>query len=251
MPKCSKDINPKGVEITFEEETHKYTSIINNQEVNYISGTTFISQFFPQFDPDGSITKKCAQKRGLTVEALKNEWKEKAHNACLYGTKIHETCEDILLNTPLRNAPNSTREQLSMEIAQKAAHKILERCTILGVEKIIFDEQLKIAGTMDLFVKSKKDGKIWIIDWKTNEKIETNNIYKKYGLPPIEHIPDTNYGHYTMQLNLYEYILKKVGYVNENIEIGKCLIHITETGVKSYVLKTHQNDIKKMVETII
>ena len=248
MPSCAKAKNPRGVEITFEEDTHKYSSIIDGNEINYISGTTFIGKFFPKFDPTGEITKKCAQKRGLTVEALKAQWKEKADNSCLFGTKIHETCEDVLLNNKLRRTPDNERERLSMEVAQKAAKKVLERAEIVGIEKIIFDETLKIAGTMDLFIKSKKDGRLWIVDWKTNEKIETYNTFKNFGLPPIEHIPSTNYGHYDMQLNLYEYILKKVGYVDKNENIGKCLIHITEKGSKTYLIETHHKEISDMIE---
>jgi ATP-dependent exoDNAse (exonuclease V) beta subunit len=248
MPSCSKAKNPHGIEISFEEESHKYTSVINGKEIQYISGTTFIGKFFPEFDPTGIITKKCAAKRGLTVEALKAEWKEKADNSCKFGTKIHETCEDILLEQDFRNTAQNEREKFSMEVAKQVALKVKKRADVIGIEKIIFDEDLKIAGTMDLFIKSKKDGKFWIIDWKTNEKIEIENKYRNFGLKPIEHIPGTNYGHYSMQLNLYEYILKKVGYVDKNEKIGKCLIHITDKGSKTYVLNDYQKEIQDMID---
>ena len=39
---------------------------------------------------------------------------------------------------------------------------------ILGIEKIVFDHRLKLAGTIDLFAKSRKDGSYLIIDHKTN-----------------------------------------------------------------------------------
>jgi len=39
MPSCSKAKNPRGVEIIFTEEDHKYKSIIDGQEVFYTSGT--------------------------------------------------------------------------------------------------------------------------------------------------------------------------------------------------------------------
>jgi hypothetical protein len=51
-----------------------------------------------------------------------------------------------------------------------------------------------------------------------------------------------------MQLNLYEYILKEVGYVNKNEEVWKCLIHITEKGSKTYLIDTHQKEISDMIE---
>ena len=48
MPQCSKQKNNNGIEIVFEEDTHKYYSIINNKTIDYISGTTFVSKFFPK-----------------------------------------------------------------------------------------------------------------------------------------------------------------------------------------------------------
>lgn len=248
MPSCSKAKNPHGVEILFEEETHKYSSIINENEIIYTSGTTFINNFFPKFDPTGEILIKTAKKRGVLPSILKKEWDDKRINSCIFGTKIHETCEDVFLNQKIRNKPKNDRERFSMKVAQKAAEKVLEKADILGVEKIVFDEDLKIAGTMDGLIKSKKDGKIWIIDWKTNEKITTENTYNKFGFSPIEHIPDINYEHYSLQLNLYEYILKKVGYIDKNEDIGKCIIHITDIGSKSYVMEDRQKEISDMID---
>lgn len=248
MPSCSTAKNPKGVEILFEEKYHKYTSIINEKEIVYTSGTTFVNKFFPKFDPNGDILLRTARKRGIPPQVLKHEWDEKRINSCLFGTKIHETCEDIFNGQPLRNTPKNERERFCMEVAKKAAGKLLETADIVDVEKIVFDSDLMIAGTMDVLVKSKKDGRIWIVDWKTNEKIEVENTYNKFGLKPIEHIPDTNYEHYALQLNLYEYILKQAGYIDKKMDIGKCIIHITDSGSKTYVMHDRQKEIKDMID---
>jgi len=248
MPSCSKAKNPRGIEIKFEEETHRYSSMIDGKEVTYISGTSFVSKFFEPFDPTGIITKKCAKKRGLTVEALKQHWKDKADRSCAYGTKIHECCEDTLLERPLRNSAENEKERDAIKNAIATARRVKDRAEILGIEKIIFDENLKIAGTIDLLIRAKKDNRIWICDWKTNERLSRENTYNKFGLPPIENIPDTNIGHYLCQLNLYEYLLKKAGYVDQNEKIGKVLFHITEGGAKSFVLDDAQREIEAMVD---
>lgn len=248
MPSCSTAKNPRDITITFTEEDHKYSSIINDEEITYISGTTFISKFFSPFDPTGIITKKCAQKRGLTVEALKQEWKEKADKSCVYGTKIHETMEDCLLGRTKRNKPIDLKEKLAMKNAERLSAKLLTKLEILGIEKIIFDERLKLAGTIDLLARAKKDGKIYILDHKTNGYIDVENKYNKFGLPPIKHIPDTNFWHYTIQLNLYQYILKESGYIDKNEKIGMCLFHITENGVKTYTCDDRQKEISDMIE---
>jgi ATP-dependent exoDNAse (exonuclease V) beta subunit len=248
MPSCNKARNPHGIEIKFEEESHRYSSIIDGKEITYVSGTSFVSKFFPQFDPTGVITRKCAQKRGLTVEALKQQWREKANRSCAYGTKIHECCEDTLLGRTLRNRAENPKEEFAIRNAVMTAEKVRGRSEILGVEKIIFDEDLRIAGTIDLLIRAKKNNQVWICDWKTNEKLSKNNTYNDFGLPPIEHIPNTSFGHYTCQLNLYEYLLKKVGYIDENEKVGKVLFHITENGTKSFVLDDIQKEIGDMID---
>jgi hypothetical protein len=247
MPSCSTAKNPRGVTITFTEEDHKYSSVIDGKDVTYISGTTFISRFFPPFDPTGCITRACARKRGLTVESLRQQWREKADNSCRYGTKIHECCEDTLLERPLRNSPSNSKEEYAIKNAVQIARKVHERSEIVGVEKIIFDERLKIAGTIDLLIRAKKDNRLWICDWKTNEKIETENKYNKFGFDPISHVPAINFHEYGMQLNLYEYLLKCAGYCDLDESVGKVLFHITEKGVKSYPLPDYQKEIKDMI----
>lgn len=42
MPGCSKAVHPSGVEITFEEDSHKYSSVVGGKELVYTSGTTFV-----------------------------------------------------------------------------------------------------------------------------------------------------------------------------------------------------------------
>jgi hypothetical protein len=39
MPGTSKAKNPKGYEIEFFEDTHKYITILNGKEIKYTSGT--------------------------------------------------------------------------------------------------------------------------------------------------------------------------------------------------------------------
>lgn len=248
MPGCSTAKNPHNITITFTEDDHKYTSIINGKEINYISGTTFIKKFFPEFDPTGEITKRCAKKAGITVEEQKKLWREKADKSCIFGTRVHECMEDKMLGRPLRNTPKDSKEELVFPIAEKLSNIIIPKVEILGVEKIIFDENLRIAGTIDFLAKSKKDGKIWICDWKTNSKIEKENKYHNFALYPIDHIPALNFYEYGMQLNLYEYLLKTGEYIDKNAEVGKVLFHITEEGSKTYVLPDYQKEISDMIK---
>ena len=142
MPSCSKAKNPQGIEITFTEADHRYRSIIDGKEISYISGTTFLGKFFKPFDPTGEITRKCALKRGVTVEALKEEWRLKGLEATTYGTRVHETCEDVFNGREFRNTPNNTKEEFAFKHAKRISAKIKERLDILGIEYIVFNRPI-------------------------------------------------------------------------------------------------------------
>jgi len=103
---------------------------------------------------------------------------------------------------------------------------------ILGVEKIVFNPFLPrpIAGTIDLLARSRKNGDILILDWKTNKSIDQENRWDKYGLDPIKHIPDTALGHYECQLSLYQYLLVLGKYFPPETKFKRAIIHLTETG---------------------
>lgn len=249
MPSCSTDTNPKGIKIVFTEDDHKYRSIINDIEIVYTSGTQFLGRFYPQFDPTGEIIKRCAQKRGITVEQLQTEWDEKGKESCRLGTRTHETIEDVLLNHEFRNIAENESENRRFKNAISMGRKLYDRLDILGVEKIVFSSSLKLAGTIDLFARSKKTNNYVIIDHKTNKSIanENENVYNKFCLDPISSIPDTNFYHYALQLNLYEYLLKYENYVSKNSKFDLFLNHITETKAEIIKLPNLQNEIKDML----
>ncbi len=250
MPGTSKAKHPRGYEITFEESTHKYSSIINGKEISYTSGTGVIHACFPPFDPSGEITKRCALKEGITVEELKAKWKAKGDASCKFGTRVHECCEDIELGKSehaLRNTPQDAREEIVFKHAINMARKFRQQLDILGVEKIVFSPELRIAGTIDLFARSRKTGDFVIIDHKTNQTIDTENKWSNFALPPIEHIPDINFWHYAGQLNLYQYLLQREGYVPKHSKFRLFLNHLTESGANLIELPDMQLEIRDII----
>ncbi len=114
------------------------------------------------------------------------------------------------------------------------AEKFRQGLDVLGVEKIVFNPFLPhpIAGTIDLLARSRKNGDILILDWKTNKSIDLENRWDKYGLDPIKHVPDTALGHYECQLSLYQYLLVLGKYFPPETKFKRAIIHLTETGHK-------------------
>ena len=83
-------------------------------------------------------------------------------------------------------------------------------------EWAVFDEDAKIAGCIDMVfenwdaVTRKPDGTFSIYDWKRCKNIDTENAFRKFmTTPALNDVPDTNFGHFCLQLNVYKYIIEK------------------------------------------
>jgi hypothetical protein len=86
-----------------------------------------------------------------------------------------------------------------------------KKLTPYRTEWMVYHEDLKLSGSIDMVFQNKK-GELEIYDWKRSKAIEYDfdiPRYAKYALTPcISHFPDKNYWHYSLQLNVYKYILE-------------------------------------------
>ena len=238
MPGASTDYDPQGNCIVFEEKNHKYYTRIPSLredkaevEVVYTSVTSLIKKYCPPFDPDGAIAARCAERDGKTVEEVRAAWKAKGEAACTVGTRVHEVCEDVLRNRAIRNRPRDEHERRLMQQAYEIATSVMEFARPIGIEKIVFDVDIAVAGTIDLLCQTP-DGGFKIVDWKTNDKIERENPYNKFMTGPLAHLADNDFNHYAMQLSVYQVLLLRRGYVPANAQITRDIFHITDAGVE-------------------
>lgn len=245
MPGTSTSTNPLGIKITFEEKTHKYWSIIDNKEIRYVSGTTFVHKFIPEFD-EQRVSAMVAKKRGVSQQEILDEWHQKRDESCYFGTKVHETAEDVLTGRPFRNTPQNAKEEIVFNRAKAFATKFKNELDILGVEQIVFDHRLKLAGTIDLLARSKKDGSILVLDWKTNSEIKRENDFEKC-LSPINHLDNCNFWHYALQLSLYQFLLTYGGYYPKDVKFKRALIHINTDCAEVIQVPDLTSEIKDMV----
>ena len=217
------DIHPSGRKIYFHEDEHKYwTDDIDD----FTSVTTFVSSLFPPFERE-KISLACARKYGRSQEDVLAEWDNKNLEGRILGSNVHLFCEKYLLNEELPRPVNKEAE-LRFAIAKEKLDFLLARFTILASEKIIFSEELKLSGTVDLLVREKSTSQLYLLDFKTNKKIEKINRYKKFAIEPFQHLADNNFMHYTIQLNAYKELLLKEKYYEEPIKMG--LIHFAPGG---------------------
>ena len=84
-------------------------------------------------------------------------------------------------------------------------HKDLK---VYRTEWMIYSESLRLTGSVDIVFKND-DGTVSLGDWKRSKEIHYKSYGNKCGQYPFEHLPDCNYYHYSLQLNLYRVILEK------------------------------------------
>lgn len=204
---ANKNKHERDSHILFDEPTHVYTI---DGDSDYMSATTFVHSHFADFDADKIIDKMMKGRNwkpgykyyGMTKEEIKEMWSQNGKEASEAGTKMHYDIECFYNECPNEN--NSIEYNYFKNFQKEYSHLIPYR-----TEWTVFDKELKIAGSIDM-VFQNEDGTLQIYDWKRCKDISKTTSYMKYSKNNIiSHIPDTNFWHYSLQLNVYKFILEK------------------------------------------
>ena len=238
MPANSSATHPSGLQITFDEGPHTYQ---DSDSMYYTSVTTFVKRSKPEFDTDGEILKRCAARDGITPEELQRKWKHKGSQASIYGTRCHENAEFQFTKqfNKIHN-PVIPKEEIAFRVIWDYVAMLQKKYTFMSCEQIVFSPRYALAGSIDLLMRDDSQQTLWILDWKSNERIDKENKYIKpekvegFMLPPIAHLHDCHFVHYALQLGTYERLIKDEGYLKANgmegYTIRKMLLHIPPMG---------------------
>ena len=248
----------RDLNLEFDEPTHKYT-IITDPNSTYTSVTTFNHHQFPVFDADSIIDKMMNGKKwnekhkywGLKKEEIKDMWNKNKESVSGAGTNLHFDIE-CFMNQKLPDGIIATHKTL-LENYEKCIEIVSPSNTSeewgfflqfvksfpdfkpYRTEWTIYHEDLKIAGSIDM-VYENADGTLSIYDWKrAKEIVKTNGFNISAKTYCINHLPDANFWHYSLQLNEYKAILEAK----------------YEKKVSSlYLVRLHPNNIKKTFDLI-
>jgi hypothetical protein len=261
---------PRDDRIQFEEETHTYT--IDGERAGWTSCTGFLHNFFGHFDADATIAKMMASPKwfaskyyGMTADAIKKQWSDKGAASSAAGTRMHLDIEHFYNALPaawvqakgkhvndVETGLLCMREADSWDPAAGAEWDYFcdyqrrhgYQFEPFRTEWLVFDEEHKVAGSIDM-VYMKPDGTLAIYDWKRIEELKTENRFQS-GLGPVEHLPDTNYWHYSLQLNVYRYILQKhYGYVVS--ELALVVLHPNNSSWRVAKLNFMDDEVASMM----
>ena len=215
--------------VTFDPESHSY---VDNENRAYVSGTALAASCFTPFDEDAAAAKVAADTGRLEFE-IQAEWAKKRNDASAYGTKVHEYAEAII-NGSTPHKPTTEPERRAFAIVDAAVKGLSAAYEFIASEQVIFDPLYRVAGMVDLIARNRRTGHLAILDWKTCESITTDSFGKK-ALPPLEHVPDSKYHHYAMQLSIYAWLLTSnghSGYPTKGEPVELAMIHIPHVGTE-------------------
>ncbi len=236
--------------ITFKDDGHIYTIKHPKKpdgDSGFTSVTTFIHTLFEGFNSDKIIDKMMTSERwptnkyyGMTKSQIKKLWKDNGKGAAAAGTKLHLDIEYTYNNMDIEN--DSVEYEHFLKFKQD--YKILKP---YRTEWIIYHEELRFAGSIDMVFKNS-DGVLELYDWKRVKDINSANKWNKWFTNSIvAHLPDTNYWHYALQLNIYKAILvEKYGIV-----IGSLYLVSLHPENESYIrieVPNLQDEVKKLFQ---
>lgn len=239
--KLSRDNHhPFDDRITFDEPTHTYTI---DGDSSYTSVTTFLHHQFPEFHPgpvaanllaafyaNGRPNKNAYRAKAIeNIKASDSELTDEAAVSILNdttstyylrekqaimdtwsatstaGTKIHADIEYFYNDEP---QPNDSIEYKFFEIFHSDFKKEYPQYRPYRTEWTVFYKELKIAGSIDMVYENIEDGTLMIYDWKRVKDIKYEAYKDECGLGVCSDLPNTNFWHYSLQLNTYKAILE-------------------------------------------
>jgi len=215
--------------IIFTPQQHKYSSI-NPDGIDWLSVTSFISNFKQPFEADRIAEKSAKNKKskwyGMTPEDIKAAWKAEANRATSLGTWYHNCRErDICELETIERSGVTVPIVKPIEIDGLKYSPDQKLSDGVYPEHMVYLKSAGLCGQSDLV--EVINGEVHITDYKTNKEIKVEGYTNWEGitqkmLGPVSHLDDCNLNHYALQLSLYMYIILKH---NPRLKFGTLTIH--------------------------
>ena len=218
---AEKNPHPRDANITFEEGPHIYTIALKDgsgkttYDSKFTSVTTWNHTHFSKFDADKIIKKMMnspkwseSQYYGMTPYQIKKQWSDAGKEASMAGTKMHYDIECFYNECPNVNESIEYKWFNDFEKTRLSDGGFGEDLVPYRTEMMVYHEELRLSGSIDMIYEAP-DGTLQIYDWKRCKEIKKTSPWGSALTECISHFPDTNYWHYTLQLNIYKLILEE------------------------------------------
>jgi hypothetical protein len=204
--------HPRDSLIHFDADKHMYT--VDGVEGTFVSVTQIIKAMFTPFDPVSELARMRKDKSdslneprylGKTDQEILQLWETNRDEAVRMGKTMHtylELCLKRELDIPIDETVMSV-SQLVTFLQDHSEWKPV-RC-----EWAIYDEESRIAGTVDALFMDESTGKRILVDWKRMKTIKNFSRSKgKFGTP-VSDLYDTQENQYHLQANMYQHLIEK------------------------------------------
>lgn len=227
--------------VKYYDEPHKY--FIKDRQL--ISVTTLIHEYEPEFDEDYWANKK-AKEYNTNSDNIKYIWKFINEKGTTKGSIIHDYTENLFLNKvfpyPKENIINHfgfdpiiKEYEITKNHVDRFYADSYDKLIPVKTELVVCDDEFGIGGMVDMLFYNvrKKEFQIW--DWKTNKKFSYNKDAIENMLGPLSIFGKCDFNIYSIQLELYKYIIEKY----TTLKLGNSYL----------VWFSHNNDNYKIIET--
>lgn len=218
------NISPDGNAFFIDEPGHTYYTkedieegslpILEDTKYRFRSPTGLLKNFYEEFDtvPQAKkYTKK--NKLPITYKQLIYAWDQLGDIASEEGTLLHAYGESLW------NKWDMPRPSVKKTPLLEAVYKKLSgRYRLAKTELLVYSNHLRIAGQVDLLLSSHDKSEYYILDYKfikepLSKKSFYNRFTRKYKMmyPPFNRLMDTAFYHYSIQMELYRYLMGRLG----------------------------------------
>jgi hypothetical protein len=230
--------------IAFVDDGHKYVSVSPElQGVNWISGTKFASMFHDKFDPALGAAKSSQNKRskwfGMSPDLIQEIWKRESKRSTDTGTLHHLAMEKKYLSMETMDlfgrklkVYHPTHDDAGRKLSPDQSFPEGVHPEALLYHRLT--DNLGICGQSDTVATYEDLANI--SDHKSNKKMKMQGYYDKWSGKtqmmhwPFQFLDDCDFSKYTIQMNLYLYILLKN---NPNLRPGKLVLRHVKFKVES------------------
>ena len=227
-------------DVTFYDEPHKY--FLDGKEL--ISVTTLIHKYQEEFQEDFWADIKGRQ-HDLTPNQVKRAWQFINKKGTIKGSAIHDYAENMFQNKefeyPLQTIMNEfgfdpvlPEYETSKKHVNEFYEKVRGKLIPIRTEFVVYDRESLIGGMLDMLFYNIKAEEFQIWDWKTNKKF-IREEKSRHLINELCMIEDSDLEVYSLQLELYKYIIEK----NTGMKLGKSYI----------VWFSHNNPTYEIIET--
>ena len=214
--------------IIFEEDGHVYKSN-DHDDIDWLSVTSLINMFKPKFDAKRQAIKSSQNKYSKWYKMEPKEivriWDAETARAIKLGNWYHNQREQDILGCATIER-NGVLLPIVKPVTDGEFKIAPQQKLINGIypEHLVYLKSAKLCGQADKV--EIINNTINITDYKSNKEIKEKGYTNWEGITskmynPISHLDDCHLNHYTLQLSIYAYIIKKH---NPTFNIGELTI---------------------------